>query len=173
MRLTNRRLAVLHFTLALIAVASCVALACSAYPEAEQADPSAALVQRYAPILEDAGLGYGIPRLRGVTIRVHPGSDGGSWKPEKPVPVGTLPDGGTRYLTTLCGYSGQACASYPGERVIWLAAEAEDSKCLCHEFGHIARSDVYSPKAGECVGPGDHEYFAQTSLDRKCAEAAP
>jgi len=144
-----------------MAIAGLVALLCLACgPDiSEDERRTAQLIERYTPVLVDAGLGWGLGRLGGVVVRVHPGSDGGTFAGE--------PYGMSR---PIYGYAGEACASYPGERVIWVASFA--SPVVCHELAHVARSDVYSETAGECIGPGDHDYFATVDLNRKCAEVA-
>lgn len=162
MRLKNQWVAALHLALTL---AGLVALLACAHDR-----KSAELVERYTPVLVDAGLGWGLGRIGDLSIRVHPGSDGGSWTPPQPIANGTLPDGGTRWLTTLRGYAGEGCYSYPGERVIWVSSL--ESPVVCHELAHVARSDIYSESVGECIGPGDHDYFESVGLDRKCAEVA-
>lgn len=156
MRVTPKRLALLHLALAVAGLAVLLALACG---PSEEEVRTAELVERYRPTLEDAGLGWGLGRIGALVIRVHPDSDGGTFAGE--------PYGMSR---PIYGYAGEACASYPGERVIWVASFA--SPVVCHELAHVARSDVYSETAGECIGPGDHDYFATVDLNRKCAEVA-
>lgn len=167
MRLSYGRLAALHLALAAGMLALLVAVAC--YPEPE-GDPTHALVERYAPVLIDAGLGDGVWRLRGLTIRVHPQSDGGNWPLATPYRDGYLPDGGPRLLRVLHGYAGLACPSYPGPRIVWVASLS--NPVVCHELAHVARSDIYVADAGECVGPGDHDYFRDVRLDAKCREVS-
>ena len=153
MRLDYRHLAVIHFVIAAALCASCVIFACVT----DEQRRSAELVELYRPTLEDAGLGWGLGRLNGVVVRQHPESDGGSWSGEG--------------YARLFGYSGQACYSYPKERVVWVASLS--SPIVCHELAHVARSDIYSVDAGECLGPGDHEYFSRVALDAKCAAVTP
>lgn len=162
------RLAVAHFLLAAILFAACAAFACAH-------DPSAELVERYRPTLEDAGLGWGLGRLNGLTVKVHPQSDGTGWTPAEPVPCGRLADGGQCLLTKLYDYGGEACYSFPGERVLWVRAYDE---YVCHGLAHAARTDIYRARLVDgghgCLDrpspDDDHSYFAATGLDRKCRE---
>lgn len=132
---------------------------CGAYYAGPEGDAeSAALVRRYAPVLEDAGLST--VRLAGLRVRVMPGGDGGSFPPPPTV----------KGMKWLYDYGGEACASYPGERVLWVASL--DSPYVCHGFGHVARTDVYRDGVG-CLDPNDdHGFFDSVSLDAHCREAA-
>lgn len=159
-----------HFTLtlALLVLVSCASL----YPEPEQTD-SERLIEHFSPVLVDAGLSSGLYRLRGLTVKVHPGSDGGSWSIE-PMPYGKLSDGGTYYLNRLFDEGSAACASYPGERVLWVASL--DSPYVGHGFAHVARTDdVARLRDGGVMCAdrnGDHDYFNSVQLDAKCGEVA-
>lgn len=141
----------------LLAVACVCFWLIACFPE-PQPDPNAALIEKYAPVLEDAGLGAGLSRLRGVDVRVHPKSDGGSFPSHIP---------GFKWLYD---YGGEACASYPGPRVLWVA---DFDEYVCHGFGHIARTDLYWPDAGCLDMSDDHGFFDSVALDRKCREATP
>lgn len=152
----------------LFAAAVIAALAVHCYGEPEPQDPGVALARKYAATLEDAGLGAGLSRLNGLSVRVHPGSDGGSWPNERF-------DGGPGELPFLFDDASYACASYPTARTCWVNDLADP--IVCHCFGHVTRSDRYDATRGLCFseladGLTDHDYFNSVRLDEKCRLAA-
>jgi hypothetical protein len=158
---TPRRLALAHFLLAALLFAACLTFACVTDEQRRTAE----LVERYRPVLEDAGRKPELWRLNGLEVRVHPLSDGGSW-PIPPMPI-ALADGGLIYLTELFDYAGQACVSFKGERVLWVASLS--SPYVCHGFGHVTHADVLGSDGG-CLDPGGHPWMASVGFDRKCRE---
>jgi hypothetical protein len=150
----TRSLTRLLFWLILVGLVSCVTT-------------SQKLITHYTPTLQDAGLGYGVPRLQNLTIAVHPKSDGGTFPSDWEFDT----DGGELWRVDDASF---ACWSYPGERTLWVAHL--QSQWVCHGLGHVARSDNYRDAgyyAGKCIGLGDHEYNASVQLDAKCKEVTP
>jgi hypothetical protein len=133
-------------------------------------DRTAELVERYRPTLEDAGLGWGLGRLNGLSIRVHPLSDGGTFPNPRY-------DGGPGEKPFLVDDASYACPSFKGERVCWV--HDLDSPIVGHCLAHVARSDFIPDGGSYCMSDlpywktEDHAYFAAVKLDDKCKAVTP
>jgi hypothetical protein len=168
MRLTYPRAAAVSFALTAILFGLFMLLASCYGPAAPPETFGHAYLRlvfdRSEAVAEDAGLGYGVARWNGLTVRVHDTDGGIGWAPDA-----VESDAG---WTIIYGNAEGGCASHPAPRYVEIASDDYAATALCHEIVvHVARSDFYSADAGRCLGLGDHEYAAAFRIDAKCTEA--
>jgi len=105
----------------------------------------------------DAGIDYNVSLLRGLTLKVHPQSDGGSFPP--------TPEQAALGYTRVFGDSALSC--FGGRGPTWLNTFDWSRAPVCHELAH-SRNQC---RPGDDSTNGVPGAFERMKLDQKCAEA--